>query len=283
MDVLEAAGRQVWVPAANLCCGRPLYDFGMLDQAKAYLRDILQAMRPQIQAGIPVVGLEPSCVAVFRDELTNLFPNDKDAERLSKQTFLLSEYLNRKVDGYRPPRLERKALVHGHCHHKAVMGMDDETDLLKKIGLDFHMPEDGCCGMAGSFGFERGGHYDVSVACGERVLLPAVRKQERRRSSSPMVSAASSRSSKPRIARRCTWRRCCKWRCARTGRQGARSKETRRQGDRETESGDATMGASASPCLPVSLSPCLSCGWSGRRRRWFSVPGPWAPACWRGT
>ncbi len=83
------------------------------------------------------------------------------------------------MKGYEPPRLERKALVHGHCHHKSVMGMDDETELLKKIGLDFHMPEDGCCGMAGSFGFERGGHYEVSVACGERVLLPAVRKQER--------------------------------------------------------------------------------------------------------
>ena len=181
VEVLEAAGRQVWVPRANLCCGRPLYDFGMLDQAKAYLRDILQTLRPQIQAGVPVVGLEPSCVAVFRDELNGLFPHDKDAMRLSKQTFLLSEFLNREVEDYRLPRLERKALVHFHCHHKSVLGKKDEEELLKKMGLDYSAPEDGCCGMAGSFGFEAGhGHYDVSVACGERVLLPAVRKEDRR-------------------------------------------------------------------------------------------------------
>ena len=181
VEVLEAAGRQVWAPRANLCCGRPLYDFGVLDQAKAYLRDILQTLRPQIQAGVPVVGLEPSCVAVFRDELNGLFPHDKDALRLSKQTFLLSEFLNREVEDYRPPRLERKALVHFHCHHKSVLGKKDEEELLEKMGLDYSAPEDGCCGMAGSIGFEAGhGHYDVSVACGERVLLPAVRKEDRR-------------------------------------------------------------------------------------------------------
>ena len=180
VEVLEAAGWQVLVPEANFCCGRPLYDFGMLDQAKGYLRDILTKLQPQIQAGIPIVGLEPSCVAVFRDELTDLFPNDKDAQRLSKQTFLLSEFLNRELKDYRPPRLERKALVHFHCHHKSVMGKQDEEELLKKIGIDYSAPEDGCCGMAGSFGFEAGGgHYDVSVACGERVLLPAVRKEDR--------------------------------------------------------------------------------------------------------
>ncbi len=180
VEVLEAAGRRVLVPEANFCCGRPLYDFGMLDLAKAYLRDILTKLQSQIQAGIPVVGLEPSCVAVFRDELTDLFPNDKDAQRLSQQTFLLSEFLNRELKDYRPPRLERKALVHFHCHHKSVLGKEDEEELLKKIGIDYSAPEDGCCGMAGSFGFEAGGgHYDVSVACGERVLLPAVRKEDR--------------------------------------------------------------------------------------------------------
>jgi Fe-S oxidoreductase len=172
----KAAGRQVWVPERSLCCGRSLYDFGMLDTAKALLRDVLAALRGPLQDGIPVVGLEPSCVSVFRDELTNLFPDDPDAQRLNRQAFVLSEYLMKHVKDYQPPRLERKALVHGHCHHKSVIGLGDELELLKKMGLDFETPEPGCCGMAGSFGFERGEHYNVSVACGERNLLPAVRQ-----------------------------------------------------------------------------------------------------------
>jgi Fe-S oxidoreductase len=176
VEVLEDAGFQVLLPTASLCCGRPLYDFGMLDTAKQLLREILAALRPQIQAGTPIVGLEPSCMAVFRDELLNLFPDDEDAKRLRKQSFLLSEFLNKKVEGYQPPQLARKALVHGHCHHKSVMGMDDEKALLKKMGIDFETPEPGCCGMAGSFGFEAGRHYDVSIACGEQRLLPAVRE-----------------------------------------------------------------------------------------------------------
>jgi FAD/FMN-containing dehydrogenase/Fe-S oxidoreductase len=175
VEVLERAGLQVIVPNASLCCGRPLYDFGMLGAAKRLLRQILETLKPAIQAGIPVVGLEPSCVAVFRDELTNLFPHDEDAKRLREQTYLLSELLNRKLKDYRPPQLERKALVHGHCHHKAVMKMDDEEKILRKLGLDFSVVDSGCCGMAGSFGFERD-HYDVSLAVGELVLLPAVRQ-----------------------------------------------------------------------------------------------------------
>ncbi len=121
-----------------------------------------------------MVGLEPSCVAVFRDELVNLLPNDEDARRLSQQSFLLSEFLQKKVENYQPPKLKRKALVHGHCHHKAIMKMDDEEAVLAKLGLDFTVLDSGCCGMAGAFGFERD-HYDVSIKCGERVLLPAVR------------------------------------------------------------------------------------------------------------
>src|SRR5439155_17554147 len=119
-------------------------------------------------------GLEPSCVAVFRDELTNLFPHDENAQRLKKQTFLLSEFLERKVENYQPPKLQRKAVVHGHCHQKAIMRMGTEEAILKKLGLDYELLDSGCCGMAGTFGFERD-HYDVSIACGERVLLPAVR------------------------------------------------------------------------------------------------------------
>src|SRR2546423_3672617 len=174
VEVLEAAGYQVEVPEQSLCCGRPLYDQDMLNTAERLLRQILETVEPQISAGIPIVGLEPSCIAVFRDELVNLFPNDENAQRLSKQAFLLSEFLEMHVPNYQPPKLQRKAVVHGHCHHKAIMGMGPELTMLKKLGLDFELLDSGCCGMAGSLGFEKA-HYDVSIKCGERVLLPAVR------------------------------------------------------------------------------------------------------------
>ncbi|MDP8939820.1 MAG: FAD-binding protein [Actinomycetota bacterium] len=174
VEVLEDAGCRVEVPGRSLCCGRPLYDFGMLKLAKRQLRQILDVLRPQIRAGIPIVGLEPSCVAVFRDELTNLFPNDEDAKRLKSQTYLLSEFLDK--EGYEPPKLERKAVVHGHCHHEAIMKMDAEEKVLQKLGLDFELLDSGCCGMAGPFGFEKGEHYEVSMKAGERVLLPVVRE-----------------------------------------------------------------------------------------------------------
>lgn len=175
VEVLESAGYQVIVPPRALCCGRPLYDYGMLTLAKGLLQQVLHTLRPLIRAGIPIVGLEPSCAAVFRDELLNLFPHDEDAQRLSKQTFLLSEFLAKKAPEYQPPSLERSALVHGHCHHKAIMTMKDEEKILEKLGLDYQVLDSGCCGMAGSFGFEAGEHYDVSMKCGERVLLPKVR------------------------------------------------------------------------------------------------------------
>ena len=178
VQVLEAAGFQVNVPRQSLCCGRPLYDYGMLKLAKRMLSDILDALRPQIRAGIPVIGLEPSCVTVFRDELLNLFPQDEDAKRLSEQTFLLSEFLIKKVPNYQPPQLNRKALVQGHCHHKSVLGFDAERQLMEKMGLEVSSPEAGCCGMAGSFGFEKD-HYDVSMKVGEQALLPAARQASR--------------------------------------------------------------------------------------------------------
>jgi Fe-S oxidoreductase len=177
VEVLEDAGFAVEIPEISLCCGRPLYDFGMLDLAKHQLRQILEALHPRIAAGIPLVGLEPSCVTVFRDEMVNLFPQDEDARRLAGQTFLLSELLDERTPGYAPPRLDRKAIVHGHCHHKSVIGMTAEARLLSKMGLDFEILDSGCCGMAGSFGFEAD-HYDVSIAVGERVLLPAVRRAD---------------------------------------------------------------------------------------------------------
>jgi FAD/FMN-containing dehydrogenase/Fe-S oxidoreductase len=174
LEVLQGAGFNVMVPQSHLCCGRPLYDFGLLDEAKEYLERVLSALTKQIFAGVPVVVLEPSCASVFRDELRNLFPLDTRAIQLRSQTFLLSEFLERHAPGYTPPQISGKVLLHGHCHHKSIMGIGDEESLLKKTGADLQSIDSGCCGMAGPFGFEKD-KYEVSQAVGERVLLPAVR------------------------------------------------------------------------------------------------------------
>jgi FAD/FMN-containing dehydrogenase/Fe-S oxidoreductase len=175
VEVLEAVGFRVSIPDSILCCGRPLYDFGMLDRAKRLLLKILDTLAPEIEAGIPIVVLEPSCAAVFRDELTNLFPEDARAQKLSRQSFLLSEFLEKKAAHFQLPKLPVKALIHGHCHHKALMKMTDEESVLRKMGIDWSAPAPGCCGMAGSFGFDEE-KYDVSMAIGELELLPAVRQ-----------------------------------------------------------------------------------------------------------
>ncbi|MGH9335380.1 MAG: (Fe-S)-binding protein, partial [Vicinamibacteria bacterium] len=172
--VLRRAGWQVVVPAGTLCCGRPLYDWGMLGLARKLLERTLAVLAPEIAAGTPVVGLEPSCVSVFRDELPNLFPHDENARRLSTQTLTLGELLARDPNG-RLPTLRKRALVQAHCHHRAVLGLDGEKQVLQRMGLDFEMPELGCCGMAGAFGFEKD-KYEISRAIGERRLLPAVRE-----------------------------------------------------------------------------------------------------------
>ncbi len=179
VDVLQAAGYDVMVPKQMLCCGRPLYDFGMLKTAKKLLLQVLDTLRSEIRQGVPVVGLEPSCVAVFRDELCNLLPNDEDAKRLKLQTFTLAEFLEQNAAHFKPPQINRKMIIHGHCHQKAIMKMTAEQSLLKKMNGDFNILNSGCCGMAGYFGYERGSHYDVSVKVGERALLPAVRDAER--------------------------------------------------------------------------------------------------------
>ncbi|MGH9356255.1 MAG: FAD-binding and (Fe-S)-binding domain-containing protein [Terriglobia bacterium] len=173
-EVLAQAGFEVRVPRQHLCCGRPLYDFGMLDTAKEYLQRIMTVLEGAMGAGVPMVVLEPSCASVFRDELHGLFPADPRADRLRKQTFLLSEFLERHSPGYAPPRLDGKVLLHGHCHHKSLMKMNDEESLLRKMGADVESPDSGCCGMAGPFGFEKE-KFAVSQTIGERVLLPAVR------------------------------------------------------------------------------------------------------------
>ena len=175
-EVLASAGFRVSLPAKHLCCGRPLYDFGMLDTAKDYLLKILDALEPQLAAGTPIVVLEPSCASVFRDELTNLLPHDPRAVKLRNQTLLLSEFLVKHAPGYTPPQIDKKIIVHGHCHQHATMGMEDEMKLLRATGADVQLLDSGCCGMAGPFGFEED-KYEISQTLGERVLLPAVRRE----------------------------------------------------------------------------------------------------------
>jgi Fe-S oxidoreductase len=178
VEVLEDLGYRVEVPASRVCCGRPFYDYGFLPLARSYLRDALAKMEPYLRDGTPIVGLEPSCIAVFRDELLNMFPNDLDAQRLAQQTYTLAEFLEKRAGEWhwKVPKLHRKAIVQAHCHHEAVMKFQSEMAVLQKIGLDAEKPDSGCCGMAGSFGYEAGEHYDVSQACGERVILPKVRE-----------------------------------------------------------------------------------------------------------
>ncbi len=178
LEVLEAAGFEVILPKKSLCCGRPLYDFGMLATAKKMLLDIMETMKEEIENDIPIVGFEPSCVAVFRDELCNLYPTSHDAKRLKNNVYTLAEFLEKKAPDFKIPTLKRKAIIQGHCHHKAIMGFENETEVLKKSGLDYNILDSGCCGMAGYFGYEKGEHYDVSIKAGERVLLPAVRAAE---------------------------------------------------------------------------------------------------------
>ena len=176
-EVLEAAGFDVLVPRAHLCCGRPLYDVGMLDRAKALLLQVMDELYVEIEQRTPIVVLEPSCATVFRDELINFFPNDERARALSKQVFLISEFLEQfATDKDFPlPKLARHALIHGHCHHKAIMKMTAEEAVLGRMGVDFTAPAPGCCGMAGAFGFEKE-KYEISRAIGELELLPAVRQ-----------------------------------------------------------------------------------------------------------
>jgi FAD/FMN-containing dehydrogenase/Fe-S oxidoreductase len=173
--VLERAGFRVYVPRVELCCGRPLYDYGFLGMARRWLRQILRTLRRPIRAGLPMVVLEPSCASVFRDELLNLLPGDEDARRLARQTCTLDELLTRHAPELPLPTLRGRALVQGHCHHKSVLDFAGEEGLLRRLGLELSAPEAGCCGMAGAFGFEAGTHAEVARTCGERALLPAVR------------------------------------------------------------------------------------------------------------
>jgi Fe-S oxidoreductase len=175
-EVLEAAGFEVVVPERPLCCGRPLYDYGILKLAKRLLHQVLDGLREEIRAGTPVVALEPSCGAVFRNELTNMLPQNEDAKRLSRQTLSLGEFLAQHAAEWQLPRLDRKALVHFHCHQRATSHTDCDRAVMNRLGLDYEVLDTGCCGLAGSFEYERGERYELSIKAAERLLLPAVRE-----------------------------------------------------------------------------------------------------------
>jgi FAD/FMN-containing dehydrogenase/Fe-S oxidoreductase len=172
-EILQEAGFRVYVPTQPFCCGRPLYDFGMLKLAKRYLEDILSGLRPFIKKGVPIVILEPSCLSVFKDELMSFFPEDPDAQRLRDQTFLLSEFIQDNQSRFSFPAVNRDALLQVHCHQKSLKGQTPEDQVLTMAGIEFNEPEPGCCGMAGAFGFEAT-HKDVCQKIGEQNLIPAV-------------------------------------------------------------------------------------------------------------
>ncbi|MGY1438952.1 FAD-binding and (Fe-S)-binding domain-containing protein [Streptomyces reniochalinae] len=174
VEAIEAAGWAVVLPEAHVCCGRPLYDFGFLDTAERYLRTVLDVLRPHVRAGTPVVGMEPSCLAVFKDELTKLLPHDDDARRLRRNVHHFAEFFD--TYDITPPRLDGAgdALLWGHCHQRATGGTEADQKLLEKLGVSAENLTGGCCGLAGSWGFEQG-RYDISMDCGEQALLPAVR------------------------------------------------------------------------------------------------------------
>jgi len=176
-SVLTQAGFRVETPRGHICCGRPLYDFGLLGAARGYLAKVLDRMAPEIDAGLPFIFLEPSCASVFKDELLELFPNDACAQRLSRQVWLLADWLGAKAPEWTAGRLQgAHILLHGHCHHKAVFGGPaSEMALLRQAGATVELIQAGCCGMAGPFGIEAD-KFEVSKTIANDGLLPAVRK-----------------------------------------------------------------------------------------------------------
>ncbi len=176
MAVLERLGCEVVVPRRRLCCGRPLYDYGLLDEARALLSGIVDTLADDILAGVPVVGLEPGCLSVFKDELLKQLPDHDIARRLSRQSVLFSDFVAQVPFDW--PALDETVLVHGHCHQKSLFGMQGETALLDKLGVRWTLLDTGCCGMSGSFGFNAD-HYALSMKIGEDALLPLVRQAPR--------------------------------------------------------------------------------------------------------
>ena len=170
--VLEAAGYSVQIPGHSVCCGLTWISTGQLDGARRQLNHTLGALDAAASQGIPIVGLEPSCTAVLRSDVTELLPDDPRAGRVKAATRTLSELLHER--GWNPPSLaDVQVIAQPHCHQHAVMGFEPDARLLAQAGATVDAVS-GCCGLAGNFGVEKG-HYEVSVAVAEHALLPAVR------------------------------------------------------------------------------------------------------------
>jgi FAD/FMN-containing dehydrogenase/Fe-S oxidoreductase len=176
-EVLEAAGFEVAIPPHPLCCGRPLYDPGMLGLAERLWRQTMRILGPEIERGTAIIGLEPACLAAFKDELPNLFPDDPRAKALHDQSIYFSDFVAKHADRFEARKSDGKALVQIHCNHHAVMTDRGERDVLDRLGLDYEIMPSGCCGMAGAYGFAEE-TYEVGMAGGERVLLPMVREAD---------------------------------------------------------------------------------------------------------
>jgi Fe-S oxidoreductase len=176
VSVLEEAGWTVNVPTGPMCCGLTLISTGQLSAGKRVLRRAVRALGHHVRHGGFVVGLEPSCTAVFRSDALELLPDDEEVQVVAERTVTLAELLVDHTPGWQPPRIDgqAKALVQVHCHQHAVLGWEAEQTLLEQSGVEAERLEGGCCGLAGNFGFEPG-HLEVSVACAERVMLPAIR------------------------------------------------------------------------------------------------------------
>lgn len=173
VTVLERAGFDVKLPERQVCCGRAAISKGLLDHARDLQTSLLDALAPEVERGAWIVGVEPSCVLTLRDELPDLV-RDGRTKTVAAAAVTFEEFLASLPD-WKPGRLEARAIVHGHCHQKALVGMEPTREVLSRVeGLEFRILDSGCCGMAGSFGYEEG-HYEVSKAAGERVLFPAVR------------------------------------------------------------------------------------------------------------
>ncbi|WP_433590659.1 FAD-binding and (Fe-S)-binding domain-containing protein [Nocardia sp. CA-145437] len=173
-EVLAAAGFHVEIPDRTVCCGLTWISTGQLPTARRILRRTLRILEPALRESVPVVVLEPSCAAVFRSDLPELLHGDEDAHRLAGQTRTLAELLAERAPDWSPPRISGSAVVQPHCHHHAILHFDRDRELLTATGAEVDVLDAGCCGLAGNFGFERG-HYEVSVACAEDALLPALR------------------------------------------------------------------------------------------------------------
>ena len=175
--LFAAAGARVHLPKV-VCCGRPMLSEGLVDAARENARRNLDLLTPLVERGIPLVGLEPSCILTLRDDYRKLLPDDERVEKLAEATRLFEEVLL-ELDAELPLGEGAPVLLHGHCHQKALVGTGPTEQMLALApGTELTVVDSGCCGMAGLFGYEKGekGHYEVSMKMGERRLFPAVRK-----------------------------------------------------------------------------------------------------------